>query len=239
MLSGLLIRLQQWSEEVEWPLRGALASWVPILLCCAAVEWRGTAVVSGPLPPPPQPCHLCSRPTSLPAPACSCGRAAMSQYSFPLLSDKEIAQCLDELGLQASLELLAKPTFEFVQPIYESLVTVLMGVSRWGRRVARASGFRGPDGGALAGRGAAGGFVLEQRPLTRRRPPAAARPRREELQQPVFAAIDALEFPELHDESIPAMSFLRHLGRLMAASGVRDFSVKVCPGRASSDRPIL
>ena len=51
---------------------------------------------------------------------------------------------------------------------------------------------------------------------------------REELQQPVFAAIDALEFPELHDESIPAISFLRHLGRLMVASGIRDFSVKVC-----------
>ncbi len=54
----------------------------------------------------------------------------MSQYSFPLLADKEIAQCLNELGMQASLELLAKPTFEFVQPIYENLVTVLKGVSR-------------------------------------------------------------------------------------------------------------
>ncbi len=43
----------------------------------------------------------------------------------------------------------------------------------------------------------------------------------------MFAAIDSLEFPELHDESIPAISFLRHLGRLMTASGIRDFSVKV------------
>ena len=46
----------------------------------------------------------------------------------------------------------------------------------------------------------------------------------------MFAAIDVLEFPELHDESIPAMAFLRHLGRLMAASGVRDFSFKVGAG---------
>lgn len=65
-------------------------------------------------------------------------RSTMSaQYSFPLLNDKEIAQCLHELGMQASLELLAKPTFEFVQPIYENLVTVLMGVSRWGDQAQR------------------------------------------------------------------------------------------------------
>ena len=52
------------------------------------------------------------------------------QYSFPLLSDKDIGQCMNELGLSVSQELLAKPTFEFVQPLYEHLVTVLMGVSR-------------------------------------------------------------------------------------------------------------
>ena len=42
----------------------------------------------------------------------------------------------------------------------------------------------------------------------------------------MFSAIDALEFPELHDESIPAVAFQRHLGRLLAAAGVRDFSLK-------------
>lgn len=51
--------------------------------------------------------------------------------------------------------------------------------------------------------------------------------RREELQQPVFLAIDALEFPELHDESIPALAFIKYLGRLMLASGIKDFSQKV------------
>ncbi len=50
---------------------------------------------------------------------------------------------------------------------------------------------------------------------------------REELQQPVFAAIDVLEFPELHDESIPFMAFMTNVMRLMAAAGVRDFTMQV------------
>jgi hypothetical protein len=50
---------------------------------------------------------------------------------------------------------------------------------------------------------------------------------REEQQQPVFAAIDALEFPELHDESIPYMAFIRNCARLLAAAGVRDFNMQV------------
>lgn len=52
--------------------------------------------------------------------------------------------------------------------------------------------------------------------------------RREELNQPLFAAIDAFEFPELHDESIAARNFYRHLSKLMAACGVKDFGMKVC-----------
>ena len=49
---------------------------------------------------------------------------------------------------------------------------------------------------------------------------------REELQQPVFAAIDVLEFPELHDESIPFLAFMKCLTRLMTAAGIRDFSLQ-------------
>jgi len=52
-------------------------------------------------------------------------------------------------------------------------------------------------------------------------------PHREELNQPIFAAIDAFEFPELHDESIAARNFFRHLSKLMAACGVKDFGMKV------------
>ncbi|KAL4427452.1 hypothetical protein ABPG77_000741 [Micractinium sp. CCAP 211/92] len=102
----------------------------------------------------------------------------MSQFGTPLFAEKDICIFLSELGMAATSEQLAKPSFEFVQPIFENLVTALMGVTR------------------------------------------------EELQQPVFMAIDALEFPELHDESIPALAFIRHLTRLMQAAGVRDFSLK-------------
>ncbi len=51
--------------------------------------------------------------------------------------------------------------------------------------------------------------------------------RREELNQPVFAAIDAFEYPELHDESIAARSFFLQLARLLAVCGVKDFGMKV------------
>ena len=55
-------------------------------------------------------------------------------------------------------------------------------------------------------------------------PPSRARS--EELNQPLFAAIDAFEFPELHDESIAARNFYRHLAKLMVECGVKDFGMK-------------
>ncbi|KAG7666604.1 putative kinetochore protein NUF2 [Nannochloris sp. 'desiccata'] len=102
----------------------------------------------------------------------------MSHYSFPILTDREVAQCLNELGMTYSVEQLSKPTFELVHPIYENLVTALVGITR------------------------------------------------EEMQQPVFSAIDALEFPELHDESIPVLAFHKALSKLLTASGVKDFSFR-------------
>jgi hypothetical protein len=50
---------------------------------------------------------------------------------------------------------------------------------------------------------------------------------RDELNQPVFIAMDAFEFPELHDESIPCFNFLTQLTKLMAACGVKDFGWRV------------
>eukprot|EP00873_Tetraselmis_striata_P024326 jgi/Tetstr1/444590/TSEL_032440.t1 len=102
----------------------------------------------------------------------------MSQYSFPLLSTSEIVSCLAEFDLPLEEAQLAKPTHDAMRAVYESVVHVLVEVSR------------------------------------------------EELLQPVFSAIDALEFPELHDESIPAMSLLHHLTRLMTSAGVKDFGLK-------------
>ncbi|KIY97422.1 Kinetochore protein nuf2, partial [Monoraphidium neglectum] len=49
---------------------------------------------------------------------------------------------------------------------------------------------------------------------------------REELNQPVFAAIDAFEYPELHDESIAARSFFSQLSKLLVVCGVKDFGMK-------------
>jgi hypothetical protein len=54
----------------------------------------------------------------------------MSQFGTPLFSEKDISIFLSELGMTASAEQLAKPTFEFVQPIFENLVTALTGVTR-------------------------------------------------------------------------------------------------------------
>eukprot|EP00271_Cylindrocystis_brebissonii_P004192 TRINITY_DN15784_c0_g1_i1.p1 TRINITY_DN15784_c0_g1~~TRINITY_DN15784_c0_g1_i1.p1 ORF type:complete len:460 (+),score=149.04 TRINITY_DN15784_c0_g1_i1:662-2041(+) len=49
---------------------------------------------------------------------------------------------------------------------------------------------------------------------------------REELTQPVFAAMDILDNPELHEESIGNLAFTRAISKLMFASGVTDFSMK-------------
>lgn len=58
---------------------------------------------------------------------------------------------------------------------------------------------------------------------------------REELNQPLFAAIDAFEYPELHDESIAARNFFRHLAKLMSACGVKDFGIKVRVAGAAAE----
>ena len=100
-------------------------------------------------------------------------------YSFPVLSERDIVQCLHELGQsKVTIEQIQKPTYEIVQHIYENLVVSLCGVTR------------------------------------------------EDLQQPVFAAIDAIDYAELHDESIPAMAFFVQTAKLLRSSGVKDFSMK-------------
>eukprot|EP00897_Mesotaenium_endlicherianum_P004693 jgi/Mesen1/4251/ME000022S03536 len=49
---------------------------------------------------------------------------------------------------------------------------------------------------------------------------------REELRQPNFAAMDVLEFPELHEDSVGALAFVRAVSKLMLAAGVHDFTVQ-------------
>lgn len=45
----------------------------------------------------------------------------------------------------------------------------------------------------------------------------------------MFGALNTLQYPELHEESIGVLSFTRHLYRLMFASGINDFSLKARP----------
>ena len=55
----------------------------------------------------------------------------MSQtYSFPVLSDQELLPCLKEMDLPLSAAQLSKPTSEIVKPVYENVVSSLMGISR-------------------------------------------------------------------------------------------------------------
>lgn len=54
----------------------------------------------------------------------------MSQFSFPVLNNSEILACLAELDLTLTEAQLLKPTYETVRPVYESLVTMLMGITR-------------------------------------------------------------------------------------------------------------
>lgn len=50
----------------------------------------------------------------------------------------------------------------------------------------------------------------------------------------MFTAIDALEYPELHDESIPTLAFTRALNKLLLAAGIKDFTLQ-----ASRVQPLL
>lgn len=45
---------------------------------------------------------------------------------------------------------------------------------------------------------------------------------KDDFRQPPFGALDVLSHPELHESSIPEMSFYKHLLRLMKAAGLHD-----------------
>lgn len=47
---------------------------------------------------------------------------------------------------------------------------------------------------------------------------------REDMVQPAFAGMDELEFPELHEDSVPMMAFLKACNKLLSTSGV-DFTL--------------
>ena len=51
-------------------------------------------------------------------------------YSYPLLGNRELIQCLGELGLDFNEEKLTKPEFEQVAKLFEGVVLAVMGVTR-------------------------------------------------------------------------------------------------------------
>jgi len=49
---------------------------------------------------------------------------------------------------------------------------------------------------------------------------------REEMNQPAFSGLSVLEYPELHEDSIPQINSFRAVQRLMETCGIRDFTIK-------------
>jgi kinetochore protein Nuf2 len=49
--------------------------------------------------------------------------------------------------------------------------------------------------------------------------------RREDMAQPVFSGIEELDHPELHEESIPMITFLKACNKLLVTAGVPDFTI--------------
>jgi kinetochore protein Nuf2 len=49
---------------------------------------------------------------------------------------------------------------------------------------------------------------------------------REEIYQPAFAGLSSLNYPELHDESIPQLNNFRACSKLMEVCGISDFTIK-------------
>ncbi len=51
---------------------------------------------------------------------------------------------------------------------------------------------------------------------------------KEEMNQPAFSGLSALNYPDLHDESIPQLNAFRVILKMMDICGIRDFTIKVC-----------
>lgn len=49
---------------------------------------------------------------------------------------------------------------------------------------------------------------------------------RDELTQPAFAGLHAINYPELHEDSIPMVNSIRAIMRMMEVCDVNDFSIR-------------
>lgn len=56
----------------------------------------------------------------------------MAQYSFPILENDELLPCMEEMEIPLTAAQLAKPTYEVVGPLFESVLISLTGITRCG-----------------------------------------------------------------------------------------------------------
>lgn len=54
----------------------------------------------------------------------------MAQYSFPILENDELLPCMEEMEIPLTAAQLAKPTYEVVGPLFESVLISLTGITR-------------------------------------------------------------------------------------------------------------
>lgn len=109
------------------------------------------------------------------------GTGAMkAQYLFPKLQIGQIIDCLKELGITITKEVLTQPENhkEIIKQLLETLAIVLLGMQP------------------------------------------------EELSQPSFYGLQAISYPQLHDESIPQLNGLKAIMKLMEVSEISDFALR-------------
>jgi hypothetical protein len=59
----------------------------------------------------------------------------MAQYSFPILENDELLPCMEEMELPITAAQLAKPTYDVVGPLFESVLISLTGITRCVRKL--------------------------------------------------------------------------------------------------------
>jgi kinetochore protein Nuf2 len=108
----------------------------------------------------------------------SMGGRQQQTYSFPILNNADIVQCMNDLEIPLTAEELSTAPKDAVRRVFESLVDMCTGVTK------------------------------------------------EELSQPAFAGLGCLNYPELHEESIPELATFRAVSKMTSICGIHDFSMR-------------
>ncbi len=125
-------------------------------------------------------------------------------FSFPLLKTPDILQCMHELQVRLTEGEIneADKHRDAIRRAYEQLVEICTGTFRLILPSAQPTPPTLPTTTCHAG-------------ITK-----------DEMSQPAFSGINALNYPELHEESIPELAFFRACTKMMTVCGVHDFSMK-------------